>query len=423
MTSSGRAGRGASAHASTPFPARHAPRPVKPAVSRPDDIRRHNLALVLREVHRDGPLSRAELTHRLSLSRSTIGTLVTDLCELGLVQESVPVGGERAGRPSHVVAPRPDGPYVLAVDVDLDRLSVAAVTVGGTVRWRSVRVLGPDGRSTDAVTRVIADVVQQATAAVPAPCWPLGLGVSVPGTVRTATGLVEDAPNLGWHNEPLGPMLRELLPGLPVALGNDADMGVLAEHLRGAGRGATDVVYLTGKVGVGAGILVHGLPLRGAGGLAGEIGHTVIDQDGPPCHCGGRGCVEGLIGEEALLRLSGRAGQPDPDAVAAVLADARAGDPAARAGVTQVARGLGQVLANLVNLLNPQIVVLGGALSGVFGCARAEVLRQLDAQAMPAARALVDVRASALGADSSLLGAAELSFQSLLADPLAAAAR
>jgi predicted NBD/HSP70 family sugar kinase len=423
MTPSGRAGRGASPFVGAPFPARHAPRPAKPAVSRPDDIRRHNLTLVLREVHRDGPLSRAELTHRLSLSRSTIGTLVTDLCELGLVQESVPVGGERAGRPSHVVAPRPDGPYALAVDVEVDRLSIAAVTVGGGVRWRSVRMLDGDGRSIDAVTRTIADVVRQATAALPAPCWPVGLGVSVPGTVRTATGLVEDAPNLDWHNEPLGPMLHDLLPGLPVALGNDADMGALAEHLRGAARGATDVIYLTGKVGVGAGILVHGLPLRGAGGLAGEIGHTVIDQDGPPCHCGGRGCVEGLIGEEALLRLSGRSGPPDTDAVAAVFSDARAGDARARAGVAQVARGLGQVLANLVNLLNPQVVVLGGMLSGVFGCARAEVLCELDAQAMPAARAMVDVRASALGADSSLLGAAELTFQGLLADPLAATPR
>jgi predicted NBD/HSP70 family sugar kinase len=333
------------------------------------------------------------------------------------------VGGERAGRPSHVVAPRPDGPYALAVDVEVDRLSVAAVTLGGGVRWRTVRVLGPDGRSTLAVADVIADVVRQATRAVPAPSWPLGVGVSVPGTVRTGSGLVEDAPNLDWHNEALGPRLRDLLAGLPIALGNDADMGALAEHLRGAARGATDVVYLTGKVGVGAGILVNGLPLRGAGGLAGEIGHTVIDRDGPLCHCGGRGCVEGLIGEEALLRLSGRIGPPDQDAVAAVLADARAGDPDARAGVAQVAHGLGQVLANLVNLLNPQVVVLGGVLAGVFGCARSDVLRQLDAQAMPAARAMVDVRASALGADSSLLGAAELTFQTLLADPLAATPR
>jgi predicted NBD/HSP70 family sugar kinase len=395
---------------------------AKPPVARPDDIRRHNLALVLREVHRDGALTRAELTQRLALSRSTIRLLVTDLCDLGVVQESVPVGGERAGRPSHVVGPRPDGPYALAVDVEVDRLAVAAVSVGGDVRWRQVHRLGPEDRSTRAVTRVVVDVVSRAVRDLEGAAWPIGLGVSVPGTVRTGSGVVEDAPNLDWHNEPLGPMLRERLPGLPVALGNDADMGALAEHLRGAARGATDVVYLTGKVGVGAGILVNGLPLRGAGGLAGEIGHTVIDQDGPPCHCGGRGCVEGLIGEEALVRLAGRSSPPDPEAVAAVLADARAGDPAARAGLSQVARGLGQVLANLVNLLNPQVIVLGGALSGVFSTARAEVLTHLDGQAMAAARSMVDVRASALGADSSLLGAAELIFQDLLADPLLAAA-
>jgi predicted NBD/HSP70 family sugar kinase len=419
MTTSGRVGSDAEAF----LPARHTPGSPKPAVARPDDIRRHNLALVLREVHRDGPLSRAELTQRLALSRSTIGTLVTDLCELGLVQESVPVGGERAGRPSHVVAPRSDGPYAIAVDVDVDRLAIAALSVGGKVRWRQVRMLAPGCRTAEAMATTIADVVRQVTADLPPPARPIGLGISVPGTVRTGSGLIEDAPNLDWHNEPLGPMLRDLLPALPVQLGNDADMGALAEHLRGAARGADDVVYLTGKVGVGAGILVHGLPLRGAGGLAGEIGHTVIDQDGPMCHCGGRGCVEGMIGEEALLRFSGRTGPPDPDSVAAVLAAARAGEATARAGVGRIARALGQVLANLVNLLNPQVIVLGGVLAGVFDVARSDVLVELDAQAMPAPRSMVDVRASALGPDSSLFGAAELTFQTLLADPLAAAAR
>src|SRR5690242_16184930 len=101
--------------AEAPARSRHAPRAPKPPVSRPDDIRRHNLGLVLREVHRDGPLSRAQLTQRLALSRSTIGALVGDLCELHLVEESVPVGGDRAGRPSHVVGPRPSGPYAIAV--------------------------------------------------------------------------------------------------------------------------------------------------------------------------------------------------------------------------------------------------------------------------------------------------------------------
>jgi predicted NBD/HSP70 family sugar kinase len=413
---SGRAGHGAEA----PARSRHAPRPPKPAVARPDDIRRHNLTLVLREVHRDGPLSRAELTQRLALSRSTIGTLVGDLCDLRLLEESVPVGGERAGRPSHMVAPRPDGPYAIAVDVEVDRLAIAAVSLGGTVAWRRVHVLDPTCRSTRGVARATAGAVACIRAEMPRSSWPIGVGISVPGTVRAGSGFVEDAPNLGWHGEPLGPLVAEQVPGLPVLLGNDADMGVLAEHLRGAARGATDVLYLTGKVGVGAGILVNGQPLRGAGGLAGEIGHTIIDRDGPPCHCGGRGCVEGLIGEEALLRFAGRGGPPNPDAVASVLADARAGDAAARRGLAQVARGLGQVLANLVNLLNPQVVVLGGALAEVFRSARSDVLTSLEAQAMSAARAMVDIRVSALGGDSSLLGAAELTFSALLADPLAA---
>lgn len=391
------------------------------AAARPDDVRRHNLSLVLRELHRDGALSRAELTQRLALSRSTIGVLVTDLCDLGLTEESVPVGGDRAGRPSHVVAPRADGPCAIAVDVEVDRLSVAAVTLGGTVRHRRVHVLDAGRTAASDIARQLAGAVREVVAEGPS-TTPLGLGVSVPGTVSTASGTVEVAPNLGWHSEPLGPLLEELLPDLPVSLANDADMGVLAEHVRGAARGAHDVVYLTGKVGVGAGILVDGHPLRGGGGLAGEIGHTVLDSAGPPCHCGGRGCVEQFIGEATLLRLAGRAGPPDPDVVADVLAAARAGDPVATHGVAQVAGSLGLVLANLVNLLNPQVVVLGGALAGVFATRRADVLAALESQAMGAARAMVEVRLSALGGDSSLLGAAEMAFSSLLTDPLALAA-
>src|SRR5690349_7716041 len=158
---------------------REAPRlisPSSPAVSRPDDIRRHNLALVLQHVHRDGPLSRAELTQRLALSRSTIGALVTDLCDLGLLEETVPVGGARAGRPSHVVAPHPRGPFAVAVDVDVDRLAVAAVTVGGGVLWRRVEVLGPELPTTRVVARVVARAVADLTRGLCAEGRPFGIG-------------------------------------------------------------------------------------------------------------------------------------------------------------------------------------------------------------------------------------------------------
>jgi predicted NBD/HSP70 family sugar kinase len=331
--------------------------------------------------------------------------------------------GQRAGRPSHVVGPRPDGPYGVAVDVEVDRLTVAAVQVGGELVARRVARLPASCRSAPSIARVIAEAVGRLAEDLPGGAWPVGVGVSIPGTVRAPDGIVEVAPNLRWRDEPLGPLLADLLPGgTTVALGNDADLGVLAEHLRGAARDAVDVVYLTGKVGVGAGILVAGHPLRGVGGLAGEIGHTILRSGGTPCHCGGRGCVESYIGEAALLRLAGRPGPPDTEAVAAVLAEARSGDRAARDGVAQVARSLGQVLANLVNLLNPRVIVLGGALSDVLDLAEPDVTAELDRQAMGAARRMVDIRMSGLGGDSSLVGAAELALRSLLADPSTVAA-
>ena len=401
-------------------------------VSRPDDIRRHNLALLLDSVHRFGPLTRAELTVRLGLNRSTVGVLVSELCSLGLVEESVPAAADReqrAGRPSHVVRPRSDGPYGIAVDVDVDRVTTAALPLGGQLLAQRVVPVAGTVQSAGAVARAIAcevAAVIELVGTLSPGAWPVGVGVSIPGTVRTADGIVEVAPNLQWWNVPLAAMLTDLLTdllpaGLPVALANDADLGVLAEHLRGAATDAVDVVYLNGKVGVGAGIIIDGRPLGGAGGLAGEIGHTVLDPAGPPCHCGGRGCVENYIGETALLHLAGRSGAPSAESTAAVLAAAEAGDPAALEGVNRVADSLGSVLANLVNMLNPRVIVLGGALRDVFRVAPSGVLAALDLQAMNAARRMVEIRISGLEGDSSLVGAGELALRPLLADPSAVA--
>jgi predicted NBD/HSP70 family sugar kinase len=393
-------------------------------VSRPDDIRRHNLALLLGSVHRFGPLTRAELTVRLGLNRSTVGVLVAELCALGLLEESVPAAADReqrAGRPSHVVRPRADGPYGIAVDVDVDRFTTAALPVGGRLLAQRVVPLAATIQTAGAVARAIAcevaAVIELVEVLSPG-AWPVGVGVSIPGTVRTAEGIVEAAPNLQWWNEPLAAMLTGLLPaGLPVSLANDADLGVLAEHLRGAATDAADVVYLNGKVGVGAGIIIDGRPLGGVGGLAGEIGHTVLDPAGPPCHCGGRGCVENYIGETAILHLAGRSGAPTAESTAAVMAAAESGEPAALQGVNRVADSLGSVLANLVNMLNPRVIVLGGALRDVFRVARDQVMAALDLQAMNAARRMVEIRISGLEGDSSLVGAGELALRPLLADP------
>ncbi len=281
--------------------------------ARPDAIRRHNLGLLLSQVHRDGELTRAELTSRLNLSRSTIGAVVADLTELGILDERVPNGGDRAGRPSHVVGPRPDGPNAFAVDVDITHVTAAAVGIGGHVFARQEVATYPYPSSASSIARHVIDAVHALGAQVGNGTWPVGIGVSIPGTVDRHNGTVEFAPNLNWRHEPFGTMLAALAPaGLPVIIGNDADLAVVAEHQHGSARDCDDVVFLMGRIGVGAGIIVNGLPLRGHDGHAGEVGHNVVDASGPKCHCGKRGCVETYVGEVALLRLAGRRGTPSP---------------------------------------------------------------------------------------------------------------
>ena len=379
-------------------------------------MRRHNLSLILGQVHRDGAVSRAELTQRLGMNRSTIGALVADLAELGLVDEYVPTGGDRAGRPSHVVQPRPDGPYAVAIDVDFDRVVAASVGLGGRVLTRHEMQLRASPASPREVARLVDEAVGVLGEAAADGAWQIGVGVSIPGTVSLADSHIGLAPNLHWRDVPFGTLLAERMPpGLPVAVGNDADLAVLAEHLRGAARGCDDVIYLVGRVGVGAGIIVGGVSLHGHEGYAGEIGHTVFDASGPVCHCGNRGCVEMYLGEHALLKL---AGKPNTADVGVVFADAHSGRDRAGRAVHRLAESLGRALASLVNLLNPQRVVIGGTLAGVLDFARDDVERELDRYSMHSSRRRVELCVPGLGADSSLLGAAELVFGTLLADPL-----
>ncbi len=390
---------------------------IRPAPARQDAMRRHNLALVLQQIHLDGALTRAALTQRLGLSRSTIGDLVAELSALGLLGESVPTGGPRVGRPSHVVGPRRDSPFVVAIDIDVNRVVAAAVGIGGRVLTRQVIASLPGPVSPEEVAQEIAAAVPALQQAVGGGARPVGIGISVPGTVERLTYVVGLAPNLGWHDAAFGELVQKAVPPLPVSVGNDADLAVLAEHSRGSARGFDDVIYLLGRVGVGAGILVDGRPLRGAGGLAGEVGHTTLDPAGPLCHCGAAGCVEMFVGDAALLRLAGSDGEVDD-----VLRAAAKGEDTALKAVQTLAGSLGLAVANMVNLLNPRLVVMGGSLEDVLTLAQVQVEAALDEHAMAAARSMVELRPSGLGEDGSLLGAAELAFGPLLADPLNAVA-
>jgi predicted NBD/HSP70 family sugar kinase len=383
---------------------------------RSETVRRSNLAAITRCLHVRGPQSRSDLVAATGLTRSAIRGLVGELAAAGLVTEDAAVPQGNPGRPSPVVRLLPAGALVLGIEILVDSVAAAIVGLGGEV-LEQVRVDRPRGHlAVDEVARDLAGLTHAMLARAGDSL--VGVGVAVAGVVRHADGLVEMAPNLGWRDVPLGARLEHLLDlGVPFAVANDADLGILAEHRRGAAIGVDDALFISGEVGVGGGILTGGELLRGAAGYAGEIGHLPLNPGGNPCRCGSIGCWETVVGEGALLALAGLppdAGRPGVDTV---LRDAAAGVPEAMAALDHVGRWLGIGIAGLVNLFNPQLVVLGGMHGRILPAVRPVVEAEMARRALPASRAMVRIVASSLGQDAPLLGAAELAFEPLLADP------
>ena len=382
-----------------------------------EELRRVNVSALLSWVHAHGPTSRAVLTTELGLNRSTIGDLTSQLESMGLVSEDLPVSARRTGRPSLVVTACPEV-SVVAIAVDVDRITVALIGLGGVELERRARVHQRGEHDVTHVVETVAQLVREVrTHPDGARCF--GVGVSIPGAVRRSDGLVRFAPNLGWTNEPFADLLSEALD-LPVVVGNDADLGVLAEHLRGAAVGVSDVGYVTGGVGIGGGFLVGGVPLGGSQGYAGEVGHLLVESAGSKCRCGARGCWETKVGENHLLTGAGRLPGGGPTAVAEVIAAADAGDQRAAASLDEVAGWTGVGLRAVVNVFNPEMIVLGGVLAHAWGARPRLVEDALSRGGLVCRLDRVTLCAGALGDDSPLLGAAELAFAPLLADPLGA---
>lgn len=377
-----------------------------------DEVRRHNLGRVLRYLHVHGPASRADLTKATGLNRSTIGALTSDLVEADLVHEGAPVG-RGVGRPSIGVAPNSAGVVALAIDLRVERTSVALVGLGGVVVRRievdHVRGAGPPAAR---INRVI-DLCRECLDRVPGVC--VGIGISIAGVVRNADGFVRLAPNMHWVDVPLARLVGDGLgTPLPIHVGNDADLGAIAEHRRGSAAGVSNMIYLSGEVGVGGGIVLDGQAMVGAGGYGGEVGHMVVNPTGRDCRCGRRGCWETEIGEDALLRALRVSRREELDARLAVLEGVHDGDvPALRS----IARWMGIGLANLVNIFNPEVIVFGDLHRQVFPLIERRLCGTLDG-ALAAPREQVRLTLPGLGSDSTLLGAAELAFAPLLDDPL-----
>ncbi|WP_328607967.1 ROK family protein [Amycolatopsis sp. NBC_00345] len=381
-------------------------------VARPDEVRRHNRTTLLRLLHVSGPSTRAVLATQLGLNRSTIKTLVDGLAEAGVVEEKVPRPGRGAGRPSLLVLPQPHAAVVLAVDLQVEHVAIALVGLGGQILGRNSWNLHGRTRTPD---EVITHVIESAAVlAGDLGVEPVAAGVSVPGVVRRADGYVHEAPNLRWTDVALGERLNAVLK-IPILVGNDAELGAVAEHLRGAARGSSDAVYVSADVGVGGGVIAQGSSLRGGAGYVGEIGHMVIRPGGRPCYCGSSGCWETEIGEAALCRALGLPEETPRGAILFELRELSRNPEEAASRLAEFTEWLTLGLVNVVNLLGPQLVVLGDLLtvlpeSVVRATAEEVGRRSLVSRAVGGTR----IVSSALGADVKLLGAAEVAFEVVL---------
>ncbi len=354
----------------------------------------------------------------MGLNRSTIKALVEELVDRGLVSEIIPDTAARAGRPSHVVVPRSDTVHVLAAELGVDTTTVAAVGLGGAVLARRQYMStspSPVDQTVDRLAAELADLQSEMGGRL------VGVGVAVPGLVQGSDGWVELAPNLGWREVPFGKLLaRRLGLDVPVKVGNDGHVGGLAEHLRGSGQGTDNLLYVSGDVGVGGGIILDGRIQLGACGYAGEIGHMMVNPNGRPCRCGGRGCFETEVGEESVLVACGRSPDAGRAGLREVFAAAALGEPAAVAGLHDVVIWLARGLASLVNVLDTELVILGGTLAGLLPAVGPGLAAELASLTTLTSRHPVPIVASGLGEDSAMVGAAELAFEPLIAHPLGA---
>ena len=376
-----------------------------------DLVRRHNLSAVLGLTHHGPSVSRSQLTRQTGLNRSTIAALVGELVGLGLVVESEPDASRQVGRPSPIVTPHP-GVLAISVNPEVDAVTIGLVGLGGRVLRRIRREASMP--TVDDPVRIVADAVAELRADVDRSTRLVGIGVAVPGLVRASDGVVRLAPHLGWTDAPLARLLDEAT-GLPASAANDAGLGANAELIFGAGRGHTDMIYLNGGAsGIGGGIIAGGRPLRGAGGYAGEFGHTLATSRDARDASGAPGSLELEVRRSLLFDVLGIA-TADADELHARLLSSDS--PAVRAEVERQLAFLGVALRNAIDILNPQLVVLGGFLGSLHAAVPGRLETLVADQALAASFDEVRFCRAELGSDLLLVGAAELAFGQLLGNP------
>lgn len=388
-------------------------------------IRRENLKRVLRFIHRKGVTSRTAISQELGLSPSAVTNLIASLIETGIVQENG-FGQSLGGRRPTLLKFNEEWGWVVAVKIGVQRIHAGLVNLNGELKTKKVRSL--HSHDPEAVIHQTTELVASLLAEHPCQNNIVGIGVCCPGIINAESGEVVKAVNLGWEGVPLKDMLSVHFPW-PVFVENVTDAGALGEKWFGSGKDANHLLYVNVGNGIGVGIISHGELYTGYQHAAGEFGHVSIDFSGPLCPCGNRGCLELYASAKAIVQKANEQIKNGETTILHELAikqgraitcellseAAYLGDPLALRIWQETGEILGQAIANLVNLFDPEVIVIGGGLSLAHPTFLETITRVVRETTVFLHPKKIEIRKAFFGKDSGLIGAAALTVEKIFA--------
>ena len=393
-------------------------------------IREINLSIVLYALREHGAMSRAALAAHTGLTKVTVSALAQQLIARGLVIERG-IGKSGLGRPGILLELNPQGGAILAVEIGVDFVSVLLTNFAAETLWRHNEQTTPGSSQTEILDLVSANLQAAVKLAKKQNLKIFGCTIGLPGLVDVAAGTLLYAPNLKWKNVPVRDLLQKRF-AFPIYADNEASIGAFGEKFFGVARGKPNMVYVYAGVGIGGGLVMNGQIVPGATGFAGEIGHVTIEPNGPQCNCGNRGCWETLASQAAVFRrveqaiAAGQASvlarffkkKSEPLSISAVVQAADKGDVVARQALTETGVYFGIGIANLINTLNPDIVVVGGILSLAKDYLMPVIEQTIAQRALPWSRQATQIVIAANGADNCLVGGVAMVYDKVLRQPL-----
>jgi glucokinase-like ROK family protein len=393
-------------------------------------VRKMNRAVILQVFRTHPSLSRARLATETGLNPSTVSDIISELIQENLIRETDLIQSG-TGRPGRLLELNPGGGCALGIEINVDYIEFLITDFAANVLWRKRLASTPEVGQEEIILQV-SKLAKKASAFIQkGKSRLLGVGVGVPGLVDVSSGLLRYAPNLRWVDFPVRDVLARYFD-CPIYVENEANAAALGEYYFGAVRNVKNFIYLSAGIGLGSGIVIGGKLFRGMFGYAGEAGHMTLDVNGDVCGCGKRGCWETFVGPRAVERRVQRSLAAGAKSVLSdmakgdlknivfddVIQAAKAGDQIAIDALGVVAFYLGIGIANLVNLFNVEVIVLGGALNKASPFLLKDVECVVSENTLPPGKEHLRIIPSAHGTDACVMGAIALVLDDILREPV-----